>query len=238
MPFKSEKQRRYLWANEPEIARDWTETYGSGIHKALGGRIPFQSGNFAQYAPYLQDNLPYNELDDLEAQAGLANMSQYVTEEEDEEENWLTRLFNRRNLGQLISSQVGKRLGLGMFAGLPGLLFTAFGGGGGGLGNLRGGHSQSYYSEGARENRRNLSRIADLKARRERGDPYSSKNLLNLLQRTGQTDDWIPPQIKKPRVVAKHGPHQYQGGGDRHGGGIPDVARDLGMKGSYDQGHT
>ena len=44
MPFKSEKQRRYLWANEPEIARDWTDTYGSGIHKALGGRIPFQQG--------------------------------------------------------------------------------------------------------------------------------------------------------------------------------------------------
>tara|TARA_R100001594_G_scaffold13669_3_gene29308 strand:+ start:859 stop:1914 length:1056 start_codon:yes stop_codon:yes gene_type:complete len=39
MPFQSEKQRRYLWANEPEIARDWTDTYGSGIAKALGGRI-------------------------------------------------------------------------------------------------------------------------------------------------------------------------------------------------------
>ena len=29
MPFKSEKQRRYLWKNEPKIARDWTKTYGS-----------------------------------------------------------------------------------------------------------------------------------------------------------------------------------------------------------------
>ena len=37
MPFKSEKQRRYLWANEPEIARDWTDTYGSKIHAADGG---------------------------------------------------------------------------------------------------------------------------------------------------------------------------------------------------------
>ena len=37
MPFKSEKQRKYLWANEPEIARDWTDTYGSKIHKADGG---------------------------------------------------------------------------------------------------------------------------------------------------------------------------------------------------------
>jgi hypothetical protein len=37
MPFKSEKQRRYLWANEPEIARDWTDTYGSRIQKNSGG---------------------------------------------------------------------------------------------------------------------------------------------------------------------------------------------------------
>ena len=37
MPFKSEKQRRYLWANEPEIARDWTDTYGSRIEKDDGG---------------------------------------------------------------------------------------------------------------------------------------------------------------------------------------------------------
>ena len=44
MPFQSEKQRRYLWANEPEIARDWTDTYGSGIAKALGGRIGFFKG--------------------------------------------------------------------------------------------------------------------------------------------------------------------------------------------------
>ena len=36
MPFKSEAQRRYLWANEPEIARDWTDTYGSKIHAASG----------------------------------------------------------------------------------------------------------------------------------------------------------------------------------------------------------
>ena len=37
MPFKSEAQRRYLWANEPEIARDWTDTYGSKIQAADGG---------------------------------------------------------------------------------------------------------------------------------------------------------------------------------------------------------
>jgi hypothetical protein len=48
MPFKSEKQRRYLWANEPEIARDWADTYGSKIKKAEGGitRIPFKKGGW------------------------------------------------------------------------------------------------------------------------------------------------------------------------------------------------
>lgn len=29
MPFKSEAQRRYLWANHPEIARRWHEEYGT-----------------------------------------------------------------------------------------------------------------------------------------------------------------------------------------------------------------
>jgi|TARA_R110002012_G_scaffold315687_1_gene529855 hypothetical protein len=45
MPFQSEKQRRYLWANEPEIARDWTDRYG-----ARGGgimRVPFGTGGNA-----------------------------------------------------------------------------------------------------------------------------------------------------------------------------------------------
>ena len=54
MPFKSEKQRRYLWANEPEIARDWSEKYGSKIQKARGGRIPFANGSF--FNPYKKES--------------------------------------------------------------------------------------------------------------------------------------------------------------------------------------
>ena len=43
MPFQSEKQRRYLWANEPEIAREWTDRYGANE----GGitRLPFWTGS-------------------------------------------------------------------------------------------------------------------------------------------------------------------------------------------------
>lgn len=33
MPFKSEKQRRYMWAHHPEIAERWTEEYGSKPRK-------------------------------------------------------------------------------------------------------------------------------------------------------------------------------------------------------------
>ena len=42
MPFQSEKQRRYLWANEPEIAREWTDRYGAN----QGGltRLPLRLG--------------------------------------------------------------------------------------------------------------------------------------------------------------------------------------------------
>mgnify|MGYP003152370084 CR=1 FL=1 len=39
MPFKSEKQRKYLWAKEPAIAKKWTAEHGSKIVKNKGGVI-------------------------------------------------------------------------------------------------------------------------------------------------------------------------------------------------------
>ena len=33
MPFKSTKQRRYMWAKHPSIAKRWTKKYGSKIVK-------------------------------------------------------------------------------------------------------------------------------------------------------------------------------------------------------------
>lgn len=38
MPFRSEKQRRWMWANEPEIARRWTSEYGSKVVKRMAKR--------------------------------------------------------------------------------------------------------------------------------------------------------------------------------------------------------
>jgi hypothetical protein len=64
MPFQSEKQRRYLWANEPEIARDWTDRYGA----AGGGimRIPLANGSFKNWlgdvTGYTQHNIDNQKL--------------------------------------------------------------------------------------------------------------------------------------------------------------------------------
>ena len=33
MPFRSEKQRKYLFAKKPAIAKKWTKKYGSKISK-------------------------------------------------------------------------------------------------------------------------------------------------------------------------------------------------------------
>jgi len=33
MPFESEKQRRFMWSNHPEIARRWEADYGDEIKR-------------------------------------------------------------------------------------------------------------------------------------------------------------------------------------------------------------
>ena len=46
MPFKSEKQRKYMWANEPKIAKKWTEKY-SGQPRKKGGLINKKKGGIS-----------------------------------------------------------------------------------------------------------------------------------------------------------------------------------------------
>lgn len=46
MPFQSEKQRRFLWLNHPEVARRWTKEYGSDtIKKAAKKRLKNEKKN-------------------------------------------------------------------------------------------------------------------------------------------------------------------------------------------------
>ena len=80
MPFQSEKQRRYLWANEPEIARDWTETYGSRVENNMGGIM----------------------------RLGFANGPNWQVAEEDDDENYLEKFirFMQGNAGELSKEDV------------------------------------------------------------------------------------------------------------------------------------
>ena len=48
MPFQSEKQKKWMWANKPEMAREWTQEYGSKV-KAKGG-IMAKDKNWIQKA--------------------------------------------------------------------------------------------------------------------------------------------------------------------------------------------
>ena len=72
MPFQSEKQRRYLWANEPEIARDWTDTYGSRIEKNDGG---ITNTKTIKDQPHMLAYITPNEVDKLKNLGGQETMT-------------------------------------------------------------------------------------------------------------------------------------------------------------------
>ena len=48
MPFQSEKQRRYLHANHPEIAKRWEEEYATGGISNHFQRRPFKKGSYSR----------------------------------------------------------------------------------------------------------------------------------------------------------------------------------------------
>ena len=105
-----------------------------------------------------------------------------------------------------------------------------------GLTGLRGRHPTQNAYEQARQHRILQGRKEYMMGRREKGLDYG--NLANVFQQLGEEDTWVPPQIRKPTAPTTYihqptGPQQQNGGG-----GIPDVARDLGMRGSYDADWT
>ena len=44
IPFRSEKQRRFLWAKHPKIAKKWTSKYGSKPVDGLKSAKPKSHG--------------------------------------------------------------------------------------------------------------------------------------------------------------------------------------------------
>jgi len=116
MPFQSEKQRRYLHANHPEIAKRWERDYGEGgiaalnaqlnqlpeyyLPAAQGGRIGFHRGSlrhqkthdykaYSKPSDYLMQAPPENWLSTL---LGQKKMSPYM-QERDAFESWQKERF-------------------------------------------------------------------------------------------------------------------------------------------------
>ena len=47
MPFRSEKQRRYLWMKHPKMAQKWTDEHGSKpVKKKHGGSMDPYYGSY------------------------------------------------------------------------------------------------------------------------------------------------------------------------------------------------
>lgn len=59
MPFKSENQRRYLWAKHPEIARRWSKKYGSKM--ATDGQVDTNDNVRGKMPPFMKGRKAPNE---------------------------------------------------------------------------------------------------------------------------------------------------------------------------------
>ena len=45
MPFKSEKQKKFLFANKPKIAKRWSEEYNKGATMKKKSKIGYKAGS-------------------------------------------------------------------------------------------------------------------------------------------------------------------------------------------------
>ena len=52
MPFKSEKQRRYLFKNKPVLAKKWAAKYGSKVNKVPKGYHRMPDGSIMKGATH------------------------------------------------------------------------------------------------------------------------------------------------------------------------------------------
>ena len=57
MPFRSKKQRAYLYANKPEMAKKWASEHGNKIvKKNSGGYIEVYPRGFSRMLPSKRQN--------------------------------------------------------------------------------------------------------------------------------------------------------------------------------------
>jgi len=211
MPFQSEKQRRYLWANEPEIARDWTDTYGSRIKKNNGG------------LPSIRQ--PYGGGGDV-IQMIIKNILMKQARKKGEELGYFPESTQKKGIGSFLG-----RILATMFLGpMGGLAFDA----GSGFMRKRGssfapGSFTNPFSRGSpqdQQNRINMKRQSDIIKTFQNGKyaPGWKEKAFGNLQKLGKNLNLVDAAdvgltktapVKKT-ITPRHAPHPDRGGG---GGG-------------------
>jgi len=236
MPFQSEKQRRYLWANEPEIARDWTDTYGSRVRKQGGGIIQQLLMKYAQeYGMETamkmlgldQDSDGQNDLGALTGGGYFGNLMSNFNPKSSLARYGMNQAFQGLTKGSGMSGFGGALLPM---AGIAGLAY---------LGNkhrlgLTGYTTQGGY-EKARQDRINMKRQSNIIKTLERGKyaPGWEKTAFENVQKLGKdlnlvdaADVGLTKTRKKIRAPIHH-PQHGGGGGGGGGGSTPgDQSRD------------
>jgi len=237
MPFQSEKQRRYLWANEPEIARDWTDTYGSRIQKNSGGLTSIRQ--------------PYFDGGDI-IKMGLKQILASQAKKKAQEYGYLPQPTQKKGMGWL-----GKMLAtmfLGPAAGLawdlgsgymnkrnPGSSFASnvsipkignF--------NLRSGYGSQGAYEKARQDRINMKRQSNIIKTLQSGKyvPGWDKTAFDRVQKLGENLDLVDAADvgltgrSKSKPKPPPGPIHHPHGGGGNGGTGGSGGNGSGGKGS------
>jgi len=221
MPFQSEKQRRYLWANEPEIARDWTDTYGSRVRKQGGGIIQQLLMRYAQEYG-MKEAMRMLGLDQDSEEDGAYLASKFNPMKS------LTRFgINQAFQGLTQGSGIGFGGGLLPLAGIAGLAY---------LGNkhrlgLTGYTTQGGY-EKARQDRRNIKSQQNIIKTLQSGKyaPGWEKSAFENVQRLGKDLNLVDAadvgltRTRKPKPPAAPVHHPSSGDGGGHA-----TPSDLGM---------
>ena len=207
MPFKSEAQRRYLWANEPKIARDWADTYGSKIHAANGGIMrvglkngsndgPGPGGQGARGQATQNPGVGGRSAPPGRDPRGPHRGMHYQKPKQPSHVGDTTLQSNIEKIGAPPGMNTGAthipqqqsnfgignifRGALGMFGGVPGQIASFASGLGDQMFQGRGDYKNQAAWEQAKQNRINQKRIANMLKRKGLGKDYGEQNLYDL----------------------------------------------------------
>ena len=76
MPFKSEKQRRYLFKNKPALAKKWTRKYGSKVKQVQKGKRKMDELTFVERIRKVI-KMRHDDVVSSLASGGVDNMEKY-----------------------------------------------------------------------------------------------------------------------------------------------------------------